>query len=519
VVPRQGRTHQIRLQLAAAGWPIVGDLEHGRPLPGGAPRMALHCAELRWDDERVACPPPPGWDALLEGPRSEAAPGSSERAPGGRPERPAKAAKGREAAAAGAAATGTRRALVVSRATARILGAGHPWVIADADTGPVDRLRAGEVVDLVDKGKPAARGFLAMAIVDPGAPVCARVVSTRRLRVLDDAGWRARAERALDARRALLEDPGTDALRLVHGEADGLPGIWVDRWGDCLVATRTARCSQAFWGPLVAVLAQRFPGVPLYQKDHWTDLRAADGAGGDALPGRWITPPAAGHPAASGSWVVREAGARFEVQPTGGLTMGLYPDQRSNRRLLAERVAGRQGLVAGNLFAHTGAFSVALALAGVARVYNVDLSPNYLGAYRTNLALNGLAEADHPAVSADAVRWLQSAPPLDVVVLDPPAFARDRGRGKGWNAQRDYAALVEAAARALATVEPGGLMLCCHNLRRAKKGWLRRQIDAGLARAGRKLVACEPAGPAPDFPTLKGFPEGHTFRGLLVTVA
>ncbi|PIE16246.1 MAG: hypothetical protein CSA66_07645 [Proteobacteria bacterium] len=508
VSPRQGRTHQVRLLLAGAGWPIVGDLVHGRPLPGGAPRMALHCAELRWADEVVACPPPQGWDALLE-PPAAAAP---ER-PCAPRHQPAKASRRGAPTAAQPPQAQRRRRLVVSEATARIIGAGHPWVIADRDTGSLAGLRPGDVVDLI--GRRSGR-FIAMAAVDPEARVCARVVSRRRLAVLDAAGFRSRAERAVAKRQALLGAPDTDCLRLVHGQADGLPGLWVDKWGDCLVATRLSRCAEGYEDAVYRVLAERFEGLPLYRKDHLSDLRAAAGAGGDRLPGGWIAAPPQGHPAAAGRWTVREAGAAFEVAPLAGLTTGLYPDQRANRRLLSARVPKGAGWVGANLFAHTGAFSVSLALAGVARVHTVDLSPRYLDVYRRNLTLNGLAERDHPAVAADALSWLASAPPLNVVVVDPPAFARDRRKkGRGWDAQRDYADLVEAAARRLA---PGGLLLCCHNLRRAKKGWLRKQVEAGLSRAGRKLVATAPAGPAEDFPTLRGFPEGHTFRGVLVTV-
>ncbi len=496
VWPEQGRTHQIRIQLSRAGWPIVGDLDYGRPVAGGAPRMALHCHTLAWEGHSVTCPVGDRWEELLNG--SAAASPQPQATP--------------QAVVKTSVKRGRRKQLVVSKATARVMGGGHPWVIPDRDTGSLKKLRAGEVVDLVDPGQR----FVAMAVVDPRARICARMVSRRQLETLDVVGWIARVERSIARRQGLLDDPATTAMRLVHGEVDGLPGLWVDMWGDCIVVTRLARCCRAFTSSLYDVLAERFEGAPVYEKDHMSDLRADGGAGGETLEGRWIRAPTAEHPAAAGTWTVLEAGASFEVQPTAGLTTGFYPDQRRNRRLLDERVAGRDGLVAANLFAHTGAFSISLARAGVASVYTVDLSPMYLKWYRRNLALNGLSEVDHPSVAADSLVWLEAAPPLDIVILDPPSFSKGRRRGRGWNAQRDYVALVAAAGR---TLKPGGMLLCCHNLRRSKKGWLRGQIDKGLALAERPLVECVSAGPAPDFPTLRGFPEGHTFRGLLVTVA
>lgn len=514
VSPREGRTHQVRIQLASAGTPILGDLVHGRPVPGGAPRMALHCEELSWGEHSVKCPPPGAWRGLLERtavrggaparktkPEKKARPEKRESTGGPKP--PVSHKRG-----------GKRHQLRVSRATARILSGGHPWVVADRDTGPMHTLRPGQVVDLVD----GSGGFVAVALADPSAKVCARAVSTRPIDTLDRVGWRHRAERALARRATLLDAPDTDALRLIHGEADGLPGLFVDLWGPCLVATRTAACASAFTDTVYQVLGERFGDLPLCEKDHWTDLRArAAGTSDASLPGRWIREPAAGHPAANGpeGWTVLEDGSRYAVEPTAGLTTWLYPDQRTNRRLLATRLRSRDDWAVGNLFAHTGAFSVALARAGAARTYTVDLSPQYLDVYRRNLALNDLDPAAHEAIAADALRWLASAPPLDVAILDPPAFARGRKRGSGWNAQRDYAALVEASARVL---KPGGLLLCCHNLRSARKGWLRKQVEAGVTAAGRKLTRTEPAGPAPDFPTVGGFPEGHTFRGLLATV-
>ena len=487
VQPRQGRTHQVRIQLAAAGWPIIGDLEHGRPVPGGAPRMALHSERLAWGDVALACPPPDGWTRLLT-------PSTTPDPP--RPER-------RRSLPSAA----RRRTLKVSRATARIVRSGHPWVIRDADTGDLGLFAPGDLADLVDP----AGAFVATALVDPRRSLCARVVADKPDVRLDDDEFERRATRALRRRSELLEDPDTTALRLIHGEADGLPGLRVDLWGDQVVATRSTDATGTFDRVVYRVLAEQLGAPPLWEQDHFEDLRRrADGPGGARLPGRWIQPPPVEPPDTA---LVREDGLLFEAEPRAGLTTGLYPDQRDNRRLLRGLLAeGPEAPRVANLFAHTGAFTVACAAAGAQEVVSVDLSPKYLERARRNLVLNGLEPARHPTVAADALSWLQRAPRLDGAILDPPAHARGRGKGVDWSARRDYRALVEAAAQRLV---PGGWLLCIVNLKGLPRDWLRRQLEAGLRGAGRALDRTGPAPPAADHPRRRGFPEGTPFQGIV----
>lgn len=490
VKPDQGRTHQVRIQLAIAGMPIVGDLEHGQPLPGGAPRMALHCERLSGPELKVVCDPPPDWAALLDPP--SAAPDASPR-----PER----RKTRDAT--------TRRTLAVSRATARIVRAGHPWVVRDADTGDLSTLAAGDLADLVDP-----RGeFVATAIVDPRSAVCARVVSARPGRPLDDAAWERRARAALERRRPLLADGRTNALRLVHGEADGLPGLNVDLWGNAVVCTRTCEAAATFTTGLVRALDATIGDLPVYTREHWQDLRRG-GAPTDAdLPGRWLRGNVE-----EKRWSVRERGLDFTVEPIAGLSTGLYPDQRDNRERLAKLVAdAERPPVIVNFFGHTGAFSVACAAAGAAAAITVDLAPRYLHLATANLVANGLDPDRHSCVAADARDWLQrEGPTLDGAVLDPPAFARGRGQGVDWSVRRDYRSLVEATLRRL---RPGGWLLCCVNVGGLKGSWLKQQVEAGARAAGQRIARTESAGPSSDHPPLRGFPEGTAFRGLLAWTA
>lgn len=486
IAPREGRTHQVRRLLSNAGAPVLGDLVYGNPPPGGAPRMALHCLRLGWDETVVEAPLPPGWDDLLNPPVApkEAPPRRAPKAPCEPRDRQ----------------TSHRPSLRVSRATARIIRGGHPWVVADRDTGRRDQLRAGDLVELEDP-----RGeWVATAVADPEVEVCARVVSRRPGLALDANTWAGRTTRALEKRRSLIDDPATTALRLIHAEADGLPGLTVDQWGPILVATRASRASSAFTKVVYDTIRDILP-LPLYEKDHLVDLRSRDdGRSGDALRGRWVT---GDH---TNEVEVLEAGLRFHAAPLGGLTTGFYPDQRTNRALLM-RLPDLSGAVVANLFAHTGAFSVAVAAGGASRVFTVDLSPRYLEIATANLERNGLDPEQHPVVASDAVRWLEEQENLDGVILDPPVFAQGRGRGRGFSAKGDYRKMVASAAKRL---RPGGWLLCCRNLRAARAGSLRADVEGGIRDAGRVPSDVRRAGPSSDYPVLKGFGEGTSFHGV-----
>lgn len=514
VFPEQGRTHQIRIQLAHLGSPIVGDMEHGQPLPGGSPRMALHCERLSWADVTLACPPPEAWGSLLD---PVLLPPSARKTTG-RPvaqdrnhHHPPNLGEVKQVTSSGdrrRSKSSRHRNLAVSAATARIVRAGHPWVIRDGDTGDLGLFKCGDLAELVDP-----RGLaVATALIDPSSAVCARVVGMPDDRPLSEAPWLKRALAAASKRARNVASADTDAYRVIHGEADGLPGLFVDRWGDVLVATRTTPLADLFSSTYPALL-EATQCTALWEQDHFEDLRSRGAAPGDASRGgRWVV----------GSrdvlrWTVRESGLRYYAEPTAGLTHGLYTDQRSNRTLLRRLIEAdpSAGESVANLFSHTAAFSVACAVAGAKQVTSVDLARRYSEWASQNLRLNGLDPADHPVVAEGAMEWLGRTRGLSGVILDPPAHARSKtSRAMDWNARRDYRGLVAAAANSLG---PRGWLLCCINLKGLKRDWLSREVNAGLKMAKKRPEgSLTLAPPSPDHPRRKGFPEGRPFHGLLV---
>ena len=380
------------------------------------------------------------------------------------------------------------RKLRVSKATAGVVRRGHPWVLPDRETGSLDRLSMGQRVELVTRDGRA----VGLALACPGERVVARVVA----RPGDPYDPLERLDRAVDRRAGLLRAADTDVYRLVHGEADGLPGLFVDRYGPALVAVRQSRCLQP-WLPEIYAELQRRTGLNLlWEKDHLADLRRSP------VTGRSI--------AGESPEVIEvlERGLRFEVTPFGPLATGLYPDQRANRALLQQRGPYRRVL---NLFAYTGAFSVSVLHDGAEQAVDVDLSGPALARARANVALNDLDEGAHRTVRGDAVKYCAGLPDasFDLVVVDPPASARG---GRGWNVHKGYGPLLEQVLRVLA---PGGSLLACLNLRRARGTRLRRLVEDSAAAVHRHPAEIRSADPGPDFPSSKGFDESRSFQGGL----
>ena len=381
--------------------------------------------------------------------------------------------------------------LTVGAATARALQRGHPWVVRDGQTGSVRGLPCGALVELTGpRGTP-----LGLALADPDQRVVARRIDRPGGRFAP----RERAYQALGRRRTLLADGDTDVYRLIHGEADGLPGLFVDRYGDALVAVRHAPCAATFAEEVYAVLQGALEIETVWEKDHFEDLRR------DGLQGRlW-----AGDACPGEDRVVRERGLRFVTTPFGGLATGIYPDQRANRERLSRRGAPGRTL---NMLAYTGAFAVAALAAGATEAVDVDLSGPSLRRAERNVDLNELPADRHAVRRTDAIRFIERAErgSYDTAIVDPPTAARG---GKGWSARRGLDRLLTAT---LAAVRDGGVVLVCLNDRRADREHLTGEVHEAARLADRRIHQVRPAAPGLDYPILAGFPESRSFVGLWI---
>ncbi len=387
------------------------------------------------------------------------------------------------------------RQLVISQASQDILERGHPWVVRDRATGDTRGMKPGQLVGLRGPGgKPVGQ-----ALVDPSARVVARVLS-RGERPLGPEVFALRARLGLRLRAALFDDPETDAFRCLHGEGDGLPGLFLDRFGDRLVVTLRCEAARVLLEPALEALSERWTPQAVYVREHFSDLRKKHG-----VRGTWR-----GSVPEANQWQVRELGCSYQISTDQQLGLGLYCDQRGNRERLRRLLRGYDSARVLNLFCYTGAFSVVAAKAG-ALVDSVDLSQQALDGLQANCALNGLDNDGCKVFAEDVRKFLKrKGRRYDVIVLDPPTFAKGK-KGGFFAVSKELASL---AGLCLGRLKPGGALLCSSNQSKLSRAELLKALGKEALRRRLQLQELVGPGPGSDFPQLPGFPEGDISKAV-----
>ncbi|MFW5966525.1 MAG: class I SAM-dependent rRNA methyltransferase [Persicimonas sp.] len=305
------------------------------------------------------------------------------------------------------------------------------------------------------------------------------------------------------ARRADLirETTATDLYRLIHGRADGLPGLYVDRVGPLLRATVFEEEALAMRERVYQNILDFDPDMMILEVEHLRDIRKEE------TPTAEVVAQGAGYVREGDRVVGVEDGLKFWCEPWEGVDVGFFADQRENRRKL--RGLAGEGERWLNLFCHTGAFSVALASVGC-QVVSVDLSKRYIRWLDENFELNGLSEESNISIAEDARAYLARCDEtFDGIIVDPPTAAH--GPEGFWSVRNDYEDLLVDCFELL---EEGGTMLVCRN-DKSPSTPLDEVVKAAAERAGR-TVTFEEAPPAPDYPRLEGDPESASFEGVWV---
>ena len=376
----------------------------------------------------------------------------------------------------------------------------HPWVFQGSIAkGKAD---AGETVRV-----EAADGrFLAWGAYSPTSMIRVRAWSFDEAERIDRAFFQRRIERALGLRARL--PIASDGVRLVHGEADGLPGLIVDRYGDTLSAQFLSAGTER-WRDTLADLLLAASGAPrLYERSD-SGVRSLEGL-----------EPRSGWLRGDGdtALTIHEHGWRLTLDVAQGHKTGFYLDQRDNRARFAHWVRhfGLQRVL--NCYCYTGGFSVAALAGGATDVTSVDSSAPALERAQAHVALNGFDPAHHQAVDADVNQLLRdrlkAGESFDAIVLDPPKFAPTAS-----HADRAARAYKDINRLALKLLRPGGLLLTfsCSGGIGAE---LFHKIVAGAATdAGVDGAILARLEGAPDHPTTLVFPEGEYLKGLAVLKA
>lgn len=379
---------------------------------------------------------------------------------------------------------------------ARAIRAGHPWIYDGALARNAD-VKMGQLVRVVDRTGPLALGY-----GDPSSPIRVRVLDLDSDAAIDD-GWVA--ERAQAAARLRAGDSRlttTDALRLIHGEGDRMPGLVIDRYADVLVVSTDGPAAAAFWIPRLSAAMDGLAAAGHPVQRVWLRSRSKKGR---PLAGTAPVEPV----------VIREGAARFEVDVVRGQKTGFFLDQRHNREYVGRRTAGQAVL---NLFGYTGGFSVHAALGKARTVVTIDSSQPAIDAATRNFALSGIAGGRHEEVCADAFAWLEQAAAqgrrFDNVVCDPPSFAP---RASALDAAR--AAYRRINRMAMQLVGPGGSLFsasCSSHMTRAD---LRTAVAGAASDIGRTGVIVTELGAGSDHPVLPAFPEGDYLKFFHVVVS
>ena len=385
--------------------------------------------------------------------------------------------------------------------TVRMLDLGHPWIIADSYTNRWPAGSAGEIIELMD----ASGQFLATALLDQGERIIARVLSRERMRL--DLTWiKGRLEVALRLRRDHLDLGDTDAFRLVNGEGDGLPGLTVERYGDFLML----QLYSAAWRPhlksLTRALQELLSPRGIYEKSRPRNTRDLESAGATKSYGRLLWGVAAPE-----RLEVRENGLKFLVELERGLNTGLFLDQRESRRDLMRRAPGKKLL---NLFAYTGAFSVAAAGAEAELVTTVDVSPAYTDWARANFGVNRLNPKRHEFIVGECLGALadlsRRGKSYDIILMDPPSFSTTT---KGRFTTRGGTSDLVAAALPLLT--QGGLFIASSNHQKVDVADYLKELRRGALQAACDLRVISLGGQPADFPYPVTFPEGRYLKCAL----
>lgn len=379
----------------------------------------------------------------------------------------------------------------------RALQRRHPWLFESAIAkGGGDM---GETVRV----ESAAGEFLAWAAYSPQSKIRARIWSFDEQQRIDPAFLHQRVAAAVRARARFAI--ASDGLRLVHGEADGLPGLIVDRYGDTLVAQFTSAGVERWKAVLADALLAETGLSRLYERSD------ASARGLEGLPEAtgWL------HGQGNTSLILQEHDWKLGLDIAHGHKTGFYLDQRDSRKRFSDFTRRLQFQRVLNCYCYTGGFTVAALRGGAAQVTSIDSSGPALAQARANVALNGLDEERCEFLDADVNaslrRFVEEGRTFDAIILDPPKFAPTVA-----HAERAARAYKDINRLAFKILEPGGVLFTFSCSGGIGVELFHKIVASAGADAGVDGYIQERLGGAPDHPMTLAFPEGEYLKGLVV---
>lgn len=379
----------------------------------------------------------------------------------------------------------------------------HPWVYDnEIATGPPAEFKNGGVVRVLDsRGKTLGAGYL-----NHKSKIAVRYLSRHRDEAVDADFWRSRLVQAHKYRQAHYSKDGIlpEAFRVVHGEADGLPGLIVDKYGPFLVVQFLALGLEPWREVIVSALQEQFSPEGIYERSD-SAVRKLEGLEERVGVLFGETPP--------DGLTLTDDGAMLLVNLKSGAKTGLFLDQMQNQKAAAKQAAGRDVL---NCFSYTGLFGLRAAFAGAKSITDVEISPEFNALNSRQWAQSGLT-IPHEVVTENVFDYLRALEAksyrTDMIVLDPPAFTKNRGSRDG--AMRGYNEINRVALRLL---RPGGVLVTCSCSHHLSAVEFREIVQTSARDAGRTLKLIEGRGQPADHPVLLDAPESEYLKCLILAV-
>ena len=386
----------------------------------------------------------------------------------------------------------------------------HPWVFSGAIQSMDEGINEGEVVRVLTN----SGDFIAVGHYQQGS-IAVRILSFSDV-TIDDEFWHSRLLSALQMRQAIgvADNADNNTYRLVHGEGDHLPGLIIDVYGHTAVMQAHSigmhLCRKEIARALADVMESRV--LHIYYKSETTlPFMTADDMSGFLLGG-------------SDENIATENGLKFRVDWLRGQKTGFFVDQRENRSLLEKYAKGKRVL---NMFCYTGGFSFYAMRGGAELVHSVDSSAKAIELTKQNVELNFPGDARHEAFCEDAFKFLESIGTnhnsqfsilnsqfsYDLIILDPPAFAKHRGALH--NALKGYTRLNQ---KAFEKIEKGGILFTFSCSQVVTKDHFRNAVFTAAALAKRKVRILHQLHQPADHPINIYHPEGEYLKGLVLYV-
>ncbi len=376
----------------------------------------------------------------------------------------------------------------------------HPWLFSGA-VAEVEALHGAVPGDLGDVVDTSGR-FLARGTVQPDSQILCRIL-TWRDEPVDAAFFHRRVERAAAMRAELVADAETTAWRVINSEGDELPGLVVDIYGDILVAQVLTAGMSRHSNLWLDALESIFSPVAILERGERArrESVAEEGTGSRLLRGS-LKP---------GPCLIHEHGLVYEMDPEVGQKTGFYLDQRDNRRAVRMHAGGRRVL---NLFGYTGAFSVSAGAGGAGHVVHVESSAPARELARRNWAHNGLPKERFETSGEDAFRFLRNVrESYDLIVLDPPPFARDRR-----SLDRALRAYKDLNLWVLCRAKPGALVWSFSCSQHVSHDLFQKVVFGASLDARASVQWLGRCGAACDHPVHLDHPQGEYLNGLWMRV-